>query len=61
MKTTDLIASLNINPNSTTAAPTPNTTTPVLLAQESRCHAFYRILGLPVVNASGSQYYNPGF
>jgi hypothetical protein len=61
MKTTDLITSLNINPNSTTAAPTPNTTTPVLLAQESRCHAFYRILGLPVVNASGSQYYNPGF
>lgn len=61
MKTTDLITSLNINPKSNTPAPTPNTTTPVLLAQESRCHAFYRILGLPVVNASGSQFYNPGF
>lgn len=60
-KTADLIKSLNINPTTNTPAPTPNTTTPVLLAQESRCHAFYRILGLPVVNSSGSQFYNPGF
>ena len=60
-KTSDLIKSLNINPTTNTPAPTPNTTTPVLLAQESRCHAFYRILGLPVVNSDGSQFYNPGF
>lgn len=61
MKTADLITSLNINPNSSTPAPTPNTTTPILLAQESRCHAFYRIIGLPVVNSDQSAYYNPGF
>lgn len=61
MKTADLITSLNINPKSTNPAPTPNTTTPILLAQESRCHAFYRILGFPIVNASASQFYNPGF
>jgi hypothetical protein len=28
--------------------------------QESRCHAFYRFIGLPVVSASGS-FFNPGF
>jgi hypothetical protein len=28
--------------------------------QESRCHAFYRFIGLPVVSASGA-FYNPGF
>jgi hypothetical protein len=28
--------------------------------QESRCHAFYRLLGLPVVASDGS-YYNPGY
>jgi hypothetical protein len=28
--------------------------------QESRCHAFYRIIGFPVVS-SDFQYYNPGF
>lgn len=28
--------------------------------QESRCHAFYRMLGLPVVS-SDYQFYNPGF
>jgi hypothetical protein len=61
MKTADLITSLNINPNSSTPAPTPNTTTPILLAQESRCHAFYRIIGFPVVNSDQSAYYNPGF
>lgn len=61
MKTADLISSLNINPKASSSSLTPNTTTPILLAQESRCHAFYRILGLPVVNASASQFYNPGF
>src|SRR6266404_5890414 len=28
--------------------------------QESRCHAFYRLIGFPVV-ASDKRYYNPGF
>ena len=28
---------------------------------ESRCHAFYRMLGLPVVNANGNSFYNTGF
>jgi len=57
--TTAIINALNINPNATTTAQTPNTTTPVLLAQESRCHAFYRIIGFPVV-ATDKRYYNPG-
>lgn len=58
-KTADLIKSLNINPTANTIAGTPNTTTPVLLAQESRCHAFYRIIGFPVV-ATDNRFYNPG-
>jgi len=29
--------------------------------QESRCHAFYRWIGFPVVDASLSNIYNPGF
>lgn len=58
-KTADLIASLNIDPRTTTPAPTPNITTPVIIAQESRCHAFYRIIGLPVV-ATDKTFYNPG-
>lgn len=57
--TADLIKSLNIDPSAKPAG-TPNTTTPVLLAQESRCHAFYRIIGFPVVTADMSQFYNPG-
>lgn len=28
---------------------------------ESRCHAFYRLIGLPVVNPESGDYYNPGF
>lgn len=28
--------------------------------QESRCNAFYRMMGLPVVSADGSQLYSPG-
>lgn len=58
--TQNLIKSLNINPASNTIAGTPNTTTPVQLAQESRCHAFYRIIGFPVVNSDQSDFYNPG-
>ena len=29
--------------------------------QESRCHAFYRIIGFPVVSSDNSSIYNPGF
>lgn len=29
--------------------------------QESRCHAFYRFIGLPVLGEGGAQFYNPGF
>lgn len=59
-KTADLIKALNINPTANTIAPTPNTTTPVLQVQESRCHAFYRIVGFPVVASDMSRFYNPG-
>ena len=59
-KTKDLIASLNIDPKSNVRPSTANATTPVILAQESRCHAFYRIIGFPVV-ATDKSFYNPGF
>lgn len=58
--TQNLIKSLNINPATNTIAGTSNVTTPSKLAQESRCHAFYRIIGFPVVNADKSDFYNPG-
>jgi hypothetical protein len=60
-KTTNLLTSLNISPTSQniTPPPTPNTTTPVVRAQESRCHAFFRMIGFPVI-ASDYSYYNPG-
>ncbi len=58
--TANLIKSLNISPTSTTPASTPNTATPVQFAQESRCHAFYRIIGFPVINSDMSLFYNPG-
>jgi hypothetical protein len=58
--TQNLINALNITPTTTTPALSPNTATPVTLAQESRCHAFYRIIGFPVVNADKSDFYNPG-
>lgn len=29
--------------------------------QESRCHAFYRILGLPIVSDTNLSFYSPGF
>jgi len=32
-----------------------------LKIQESRCHAFYRMIGLPVVSRNGASFYNPGF
>lgn len=58
--TKNLIKALNLDPSDKTAATTPNTTTPVQLAQESRCHTLYRIIGFPVVNADKSDFYNPG-
>lgn len=58
--TKNLIKALNINPATNTIAGTPNTTAPVQLAQESRCHTFYRIIGFPVVNEDQNDYYNPG-
>lgn len=57
----NLIKALNINPATETPAPTPTTSTPVQLAQESRCHAFYRIIGFPVVSEDKKTFYNPGF
>jgi uncharacterized protein (UPF0262 family) len=32
-----------------------------IVPQESRCHAFYRLIGFPVVNKDKNQFYNPGF
>lgn len=29
--------------------------------QESRCHAFFRYIGLPVINSNKTKFYNPGF
>lgn len=34
--------------------------TPDNTYQESRCHAFFRLIGLPVVNSSHTEIYNPG-
>jgi len=59
--TKDLIKALNINPSANTIAGTPNTSVPVQLAQESRCHTLYRIIGFPVVKSDKSAFYNPGF
>jgi len=59
--TENLINSLNINPSTNTIAATPNTIVPTQLAQESRCHAFYRIIGFPVINSAKKDFYNPGF
>ena len=59
--TAALLASLNISPTSTTAATTPTTTVPVMQAQESRCHAFYRIIGFPVISSDKQTFYSPGF
>lgn len=58
--TQNLIKALHIDPSSTTPAASPDTATPVQLAQESRCHAFYRIIGFPVISSDKSSYYNPG-
>ncbi len=57
----NLIKALNIDPTTGSPAPTTTTSTPVQLAQESRCHAFYRIIGFPVVSEDKKTFYNPGF
>jgi len=36
----------------------PNPTPPI---KESYCHTFFRILGLPVISADKTRFYNPGF
>lgn len=41
-------------------APTINNLVPAKTYQESRCHAFFRIIGFPVVNEDMSKFYNPG-
>lgn len=32
-----------------------------LTPQESRCHTFYRLIGLPVINKDKTKFYNPGY
>jgi hypothetical protein len=59
--TSDLLKSLNLDPTSTTPPATANVSTPGQSVQESRCHAFYRIIGFPVVHSNKSLFYNPGF
>jgi hypothetical protein len=63
LSTATVINSLSLSASgvSTTTSSTPNTTTPSPLAQESRCHAFYRIIGFPVVGSDKSTFYNPGY
>ena len=57
----NLIKALNIDPTTGSPAPTTTTSTPVQLAQESRCHTFYRIIGFPVISEDKKTFYNPGF
>ena len=46
------VASINKNRSSIQVELTP---------QESRCHAFYRLIGLPVINKDKTKFYNPGY
>lgn len=54
--TSQLLQAIGGNPN----APTSNNLVPAKTYQESRCHAFFRIIGFPVVNDDMSKMYNPG-
>lgn len=63
----DFRSKININGHSKDAiiyAITNNTLRDLFKAektpQESRCHAFYRMIGLPVYSGSESDFYNPG-
>src|SRR5271157_1900743 len=57
--TKNLLPSLNLGSasNNNTTSGTSNVTTPGQTVQESRCHAFYRIIGFPVVSQNQTQYY----
>ena len=46
--------------NEQTIAGIVNTLKVETYPQESRCHAFYRIIGFPVINKSKDKMYNPG-
>src|ERR1022692_1857388 len=60
--TKDLITLLNINPDAKTSSPVSGTVPmPGTFAQESRCHAFYRLIGFPVVSSDKSSFYSPGY
>lgn len=54
--TSQLLKAIGGNPN----APTINNLVPAKTFQESRCHAFFRIIGFPVINGDKSKMYNPG-
>ena len=54
--TTSLIKAIGGN----VSAPTVNNLQPSRDYQESRCHAFYRMIGFPVVSNDHSRFYNPG-
>ena len=43
-----------------TDANTANTLVPAKTYQESRCHAFFRIIGFPVTDSTQSKIFNPG-
>lgn len=43
-----------------TSANTANTLVPAKTYQESRCHAFFRVIGFPVTDSSQGKIYNPG-
>lgn len=55
-QTSNLLSAIGGNIN----APTANNLVPAKTPQESRCHAFFRLIGFPVVNADQSKFYNPG-
>ena len=59
----NLSSNKNLITSSTQATDIPGLSKKIKMersVQESRCHAFFRLLGLPVVSASNT-FYNPGF
>ena len=60
-----MITALNAATQSSTSTVDPNQYTSQIIVdpepQESRCHAFYRLVGLPVISPSGDSLYSPGF
>lgn len=55
-KTSQLLSAVGGNVNAVTA----NNLVPAKTVQESRCHAFFRLIGFPVVNNNQTKIYNPG-